>query len=587
MSDQSSTIYSPNATAKFQSAAGASLYELKNQDVCKESLSYLPIQCSLTVGAVDDPLEHEAEAMADTVMRMPQQNFIQRKCSECKKEEEELIHRKPLSSFIQRKQSSSGVEVSDKVSQSINSSKGNGSKIESSTRTFMENSFGADFSNVNIHIDTEASQLNRELNAKAFTIGNDIYFNERQYDPVSDSGKHLLAHELTHTLQQSGTIQRDPNIPPGNYLNLDPDLSRPQLSGTRAQRGLGDFTLRGGLVNPLGLTPPSVGLSTDPTLPAYFLGVDYNDRCLRSLRTASVTYTRDLDRTPGGGISQSDNWGLEGSVGISAGGYRLGIGASGSFRGDNLVGGGLTFSLSGESPQSIPAECLSQPGQPGGGTGTGNTRPPGGNTGGGDVNPCANINCDRPPLPGYLELYRLCCIGHRPPGGDTSPAELHMPTIYFYYDTPVPKPESNDSLAHLLQLMQMFPSLHVQVSGHTSTEGRERYNQGLSQRRADHVRIYLQMQGIDSSRITTLALGETAPAVTEPPEPRSTSLRMPEGEAIRDLNRRAEIELFDPSGQSPYFPLTPSFILSTRGLSVSPPSRLERGGLLGSPVLRW
>src|SRR4030095_10063138 len=57
--------------------------------------------------------------------------------------------------------------------------------------------------NVNIHSGSEAIQMNRELNAKAFTVGSDIYFSEGQYNPASDEGKHLLAHELTHTLQQS------------------------------------------------------------------------------------------------------------------------------------------------------------------------------------------------------------------------------------------------------------------------------------------------------------------------------------------------------------------------------------------------
>ena len=59
------------------------------------------IQFKLSIGAVDDPLEDEADAMADIVMRMPEESFIQRKCSQC--EEEEKVHRKPFTSFIQKK----------------------------------------------------------------------------------------------------------------------------------------------------------------------------------------------------------------------------------------------------------------------------------------------------------------------------------------------------------------------------------------------------------------------------------------------------------------------------------------------------
>jgi Domain of unknown function (DUF4157)/Lysine-specific metallo-endopeptidase len=167
-----------------------------------KSLQKISIQCKLSIGAPDDPLEHEADTMTDTIMRMPEQNFIQRKCSQC--EEEEKLQRKPLASFIQRKESSAGATASDAITNQINSSKGSGSNMDSQTQSFMQSRFGADFSDIKIHTGTESTQLNRELNAKAFTVGNDIYFNGGQYNPNSDTGKHLLAHELTHTVQQLG-----------------------------------------------------------------------------------------------------------------------------------------------------------------------------------------------------------------------------------------------------------------------------------------------------------------------------------------------------------------------------------------------
>lgn len=82
----------------------------------------------------------------------------------------------------------------------------NGSKMDKNTRAEMERSFGTDFSRVNIHTDNEAVQLNKEMGAQAFTHGNDVYFNEGKYKPGSNDGKHLLAHELTHTIQQTGRI---------------------------------------------------------------------------------------------------------------------------------------------------------------------------------------------------------------------------------------------------------------------------------------------------------------------------------------------------------------------------------------------
>lgn len=172
------------------------------------TVSPIRLQPKLSIGAVNDPLEHEADAMADKVMSMQDvpavavtaAGGIQRKCAHC--EEEEKVQRKPLASFIQRKESSAGTVASDAVSNKINASKGNGSSMDSHTQSFMQSRFGTDFSDVKVHTGGEAIQMNRELNAKAFTIGNDIYFNEGQYNPNSGDGKHLLAHELVHTIQQ-------------------------------------------------------------------------------------------------------------------------------------------------------------------------------------------------------------------------------------------------------------------------------------------------------------------------------------------------------------------------------------------------
>ena len=167
------------------------------------------IQCKLTVGSVNDPMEAQADAVADQVMRMPEHGLIQRKCSKC--EEEEKAQRKPLTSFIQKKEASGNTTIaSDAMSNKIQATKGNGAALDSSTKTFMESRFGTDFSRVNIHTDSHAVALSSELNAQAFTVGNDVYFNSGKYSPESSEGKHLLAHELTHTLQQDKTqgIQR-------------------------------------------------------------------------------------------------------------------------------------------------------------------------------------------------------------------------------------------------------------------------------------------------------------------------------------------------------------------------------------------
>ena len=171
--------------------------------------SSLNVQFKLTVGAANGSLENEADAMADKVMRMPEQNFIQRKCAHC--EEEEKAQRKPLTSFIQKKDTAGNSIASNIISNQIQSTKGNGNAMNESTKSFMENRFSADFSSVKIHTGSYASQLSNQLNAQAFTVGNDIYFDEGKYSPESLEGKHLLAHELTHVVQQKNNlISRQP-----------------------------------------------------------------------------------------------------------------------------------------------------------------------------------------------------------------------------------------------------------------------------------------------------------------------------------------------------------------------------------------
>ena len=195
------TISTSKQTAK-DTAVNEILNKINDREINKEKLQRFPVQTKLTVGAPDDPYEKEADSVADSIMRMPDQNFVQRKCAHCEEEEKKQVRRKPISQSITGIQAKGEVGVSDgSLNNKINSSKGSG--IDSNTQSFMQNRFGTDFGSVKIHTDGEAIQMNQQLNAKAFTAGNDVYFNEGQYQPGSDSGRHLLAHELTHVLQQS------------------------------------------------------------------------------------------------------------------------------------------------------------------------------------------------------------------------------------------------------------------------------------------------------------------------------------------------------------------------------------------------
>jgi hypothetical protein len=182
----------------------------------KSSSFFKPaVQKKLSVGASNDTHEIEADNVANKVMRMAEPgkqqfsaagNSIQ-KCAACEKEEK--LQKKPISEsispLIQRSAKDEGESAAPgHIENQINSSRGGGNVMENGPRNFMENRFGADFSNIKIHTGPQAVQMSRELNAQAFTVGNDIYFNEGKYSPNSANGQHLLAHELTHTIQQGG-----------------------------------------------------------------------------------------------------------------------------------------------------------------------------------------------------------------------------------------------------------------------------------------------------------------------------------------------------------------------------------------------
>jgi len=96
--------------------------------------------------------------------------------------------------------------IRDDLHMRLNGSRGSGQALPETDRSFMEKRFGFDFSGVRVHADSNAAQMSRELNAEAFTYGRDIYFGAGRYGPDTSSGKRLLAHELTHVVQQNSDL---------------------------------------------------------------------------------------------------------------------------------------------------------------------------------------------------------------------------------------------------------------------------------------------------------------------------------------------------------------------------------------------
>lgn len=137
----------------------------------------------------------ELEEEEDLLQTKPNIN-LQRKCAKCQEEEKKQTVQTKAAGRTPR-------SASPSLSSRIQSTRGRGQAMDSATHSFMSSRFGADFSQVRIHTDTAAVQMNREINAQAFTVGKDVYFNQGKYNPGSVNGKRLLAHELTHVVQQS------------------------------------------------------------------------------------------------------------------------------------------------------------------------------------------------------------------------------------------------------------------------------------------------------------------------------------------------------------------------------------------------
>ncbi|MEW6499265.1 MAG: DUF4157 domain-containing protein, partial [Cyanobacteriota bacterium] len=119
-------------------------------------------------------------------------------------EQEKELQMKPM---IQRQSAEGGMSASPDLEATIQQARGNGQPLAQSIREPMEQAFGANFSGVKIHTDAQSNQLNRSIQAKAFTTGQDIFFREGAYEPGSRGGQELIAHELTHVVQQNSGLQ--------------------------------------------------------------------------------------------------------------------------------------------------------------------------------------------------------------------------------------------------------------------------------------------------------------------------------------------------------------------------------------------
>ncbi len=204
------------------------------------------VQMKMAVSKPGDKLEQEADKMAGNVMRMSapaspvKEEKLQRQTDDkLQKKEEEKIQKatipeekiqkkdddkiqkaalpeekvqKKEEEKLQRKGGDGTSVASASMQSAIQGQTTGGQPLSTDVRGFMEPRFNADFGNVRIHSNAESAGLSNQLSARAFTYQNNIFFSRDQYQPGTSEGKQLLAHELTHTIQQGHAIQRSPQV---------------------------------------------------------------------------------------------------------------------------------------------------------------------------------------------------------------------------------------------------------------------------------------------------------------------------------------------------------------------------------------
>jgi outer membrane protein OmpA-like peptidoglycan-associated protein len=165
----------------------------------------LQAKSALQIGPVDDPLEREADAVADQVMRMlepavtPAARQLSRKCAACEEEGKQHLQAKSAGGDL------AGAEAPTSVAQALAR---RGQALDPTLRGLFEPRFGADFSSVRIHQDSAAARSAADLGALAYTVGDDIVFADGRHAPHTSEGRALLAHELVHVVQQRDTPLR-------------------------------------------------------------------------------------------------------------------------------------------------------------------------------------------------------------------------------------------------------------------------------------------------------------------------------------------------------------------------------------------
>jgi len=226
------------------------------------------VQCKLQIGAVNDPPEAEADRVADQVMRMSDPNIsiavstpqISRECAGCEEEEDKKLHAKPA-----------GAALTDEAPALVhNVLRSPGQPLDGPTRASLEPRFSADFADVRLHTDAPAAESAQAVGALAYAVGRDLVFAAGAYAPASHAGQRLLAHELTHVMQNGygggSTLRRD--MPDAGAGPAQPQPQPVSTTGTNtaAPTGAGPSDAGTGPAQP----QPAICPQVTPACPAEY-----------------------------------------------------------------------------------------------------------------------------------------------------------------------------------------------------------------------------------------------------------------------------------------------------------------------------
>jgi hypothetical protein len=266
----------------------------------------------LAINEPGDRSEREADSVADQVMRAPETPVsrtsspggLQRKCAACRDEEEEQKLQRQMASpgddarlqrqilpgvesvslqrkcaaceeeeeaLLQRKEDGGmGTDVAPGIVHDV--LRAPGRPLDRETRAFMEPRFGYDFSSVRVHNDARAAESARAVNASAYTVGSHVVFGQGQHAPSSDHGRRLLAHELTHVVQQGAAVEGHQQAAGQVQRSMASLISKPAIS--KPAGGLSRLQRQSpaclSLVRAPGRSNPAFGLLVQAALRAHF-----------------------------------------------------------------------------------------------------------------------------------------------------------------------------------------------------------------------------------------------------------------------------------------------------------------------------